>query len=111
MNEKDIQLKNAVAKRVETVFYMRTVVRPLIVESGLLVGSVTAMCLLISVPNIISNLVTFYNVSFYAPYLASAFLHTALSVQILSILSVVFFAVLTKDIIKNLRHLRKFNFA
>src|SRR4051812_18882917 len=103
MEQKDLQLKNEVLRRVRTVFYIRTVVRPLLVEMILFVGSIIAVCLLVSVPSILANLAHSTTVSHYFSYLVSAFVHTRIAVQILLTLGAAFLALLTKDIIKNLR--------
>ena len=109
--DKDQLLKSEVLKRVRTVFYMRTVVRPLLIEMALFIGSITAISLLVSIPNVLINLSHSPDSSYYLSYLLSAFIHTRVVVQIVLLVATVLFVLLIKDILKNIKYLRKVDFA
>jgi uncharacterized membrane protein YkgB len=86
---------------------MRTVVRPLVIELGLFVASIVAVSFLVSVPNVVSNMVHSQAASQYFTYLFSAFLHTKIVVQIILILAAVLFGLSTREILSNFAWSRK----
>ena len=108
MKEKDIQMKSEVMKRVTSIHYMRTAVRPFLTRTGALLLFIAGTFSLVSVPDVITNLMG-YNGNYFT-YIMDAFVHTNLSVQLILAITSVLFLWVTMDILRNLKHIRKFSF-
>jgi hypothetical protein len=107
MNKKETQLKKDVMQRVHSIYYMRTVVRPLVVELGLFVASIVAVSFLVSVPNVIINAVHYQTAGKCFAYLFNALLHTKLTVQIILLSALILLGLLAKEIFSNFSWSRK----
>jgi hypothetical protein len=103
MNSPEEKLKKEVLSRVRSIYYMRTVVRPFVVELGLFVVSAVAISLLISVPSVIMNMVHSEAVGNYLSYLFSAFVHTKAIVQLTLVASIILMGLLAKEAFGNLK--------
>lgn len=104
MNEKELQMKSEVMKRVKTVHYMRVVVRPFLVKSSLLILSVFGVASLVSVPNVINNMLN--SQADYFTYISGAFFQTRSIVQVTLIFSLALFILWSIDVVKNFKYLR-----
>jgi len=109
MNEKDIQMKSEVMKRVGSIHYMRTTVRPFLARTGALVLFIIGIFSLVSVPDVINNLMGYKGN--YFTYIMEAFVHTNLSVQLILPVTAALFLWVTMDILKNLKNIKKFSFS
>lgn len=109
MTNNDFKMKNDVMNRVKSIYYMRTVVRPLLIKAGLFLVAVIAISSLVSIPNIISNMTQ--SQKDYVSYLFEAFLQTKLVVQVVLVMATIFFALFVQDLIKNLKYLKSIRFS
>ncbi len=105
-----MQLKKEVMQRVKAIHYMRTVVRPLLIEGLLFIAVLIAISSLVSIPNIIINISHSPKLSSYFTFLYEAFVHTQLIVQLMLVVAIALFALLAADIIKNFRYAFKLTF-
>lgn len=103
MSNKDTQLKVDVLVRVKSIYYMRTVVRPLLVKVGLFVVSVVSLCLLVSVPHVLENISQ--SQLDILTYLLNAFVATKLAVQLTLVAVAILFFLIIPDVLKNVKYL------
>jgi len=104
MNEKDLQMKSEVMKRVKSVHYLRVVVRPFLVKSTLLFLSMTGVASLVSVPNVINNM--FNSKIDYFTYILQAFYQTRFTVQFILVVSIILSVWWLFDVVKNFKYIR-----
>ena len=104
MNEKDLQMKSEVMKRVKSVHYLRVVVRPFLVKSTLLVLSMVGVASLVSVPNVINNM--FNSKIDYFTYILQAFYQTRFTVQFILVVSIILSVWWLFDVVKNFKYIR-----
>lgn len=105
MNEqlKMDQMKREVMGRVKTVYRIRQLTKPLVIEVALLVLSLGALSFMVSIPHVIANLSLLPALPQYILYLAQAFLKTQFAVQLSLVTMVVLFLLLVRDIALNLK--------
>ena len=104
MNEKDLQMKSEVMKRVKSVHYLRVVIRPFLVKSTLLVLSMAGVASLVSVPNVINNM--FNSKIDYFTYILQAFYQTRFTVQFILVVSIILSVWWLFDVVKNFKYIR-----
>jgi hypothetical protein len=98
---KEIELKSNVMKRVRNIHSMRVVIRPLLIELMVIIAATVSLMYLVSVPNVLKNMSNLSGPGHYLKYLFEAFLHTEFVVQIfiaIAILGAIFFVI---NLIKN----------
>ncbi len=98
------QLKREVMTRVRTVYRIRQITKPLVIEIALLVASLVAVSFMVSIPNIVANLSLLPAWYQYGFYLTQAFFQTQFAVQLSVVAMTVIFILLVRDIVRNLRY-------
>ena len=108
MNEQELQMKSEVMKRVKSIHYMRTVVRPFLVKSVLLVLFVSGIASLVSISSVISNMVN--SPTNYFAYIFESFLQTGALVQMMLVVFGAIFILWMVDVIKGLKNITNLKF-
>jgi hypothetical protein len=102
-HQKEINMQREIMGRVRTIYYMRTVMRPLFVELGLFVAALLYIGFLVSIPNVIANTLS-QGILHSISYLLSAFLHTRVLVQVMFAGTLILLILMVRDILKNFAH-------
>ena len=104
MNQRDIQLKADVMRRVWAVYHMRRISDSFLFKSGFLAATAAMLVFMVSVPHVIMNIYSLQSTMQYEPFLWHAFWHTSLAVQGLIVLLVTSSILVVRDIFRNIRN-------
>jgi hypothetical protein len=96
------QLKMDIMRRIERVYFMRSVVRPFVLECIALSALIGSTAFFVSLPNIILNAHSEVSVSGFIKFLFSAFLNTELSVQVITVAAGVVVILVARDTVVGL---------
>lgn len=100
MSTENKHLKGRIMRRVYIVSFLRQFLSPFLFRGVVLFMFITLGNVLVSVPNVISNISIFTNVNSVIFFLLDAFLHTEFLVQMVLVSSVVLTVWLFKDFLR-----------
>lgn len=99
------QLTDDIMRRVRFIHGVRMLMSPGMIRAAVFLASVVATIALVSVPHVISNM-SHLAVNAYAAYLADAYVHTSLGVQVALVLASAAALWFVADIVRNARYSR-----
>lgn len=108
MDERDIQLKIDIMRRVRTVHGLRLFLSPQMIKALVFLASSVSFLFMVSIVHCIENISRMPSAAAYAQYLLSAFVKTSFSVQSAVILALAAGAWLMRDIIHTWSSRRSF---
>lgn len=109
--DREQQIKIEVMKRVRLIHRIQTIFNPLAIEVTLFFVAIVLLNIFVSVPNVIANIWHLPSAAQYGSYIASAFLHTRVIVQLVVLLASISLIFLAWGVIKNLKNLAGRRFA
>jgi len=104
------QLTEDVMRRVRFIHTLRILLSPAMVKSVVLLASIVATILLVSIPHCIANMSHLSGLMAYSSYIAGAYVHTNFVVQAVIVLAFAAGAWLAGDIARNLSYSRFLRF-
>jgi hypothetical protein len=99
MEQESEQFKNEIMRRIEREYFLRTFVRPFVIECALLGGVITGSAFFVSIKTIVTNAYSTESVSDIMRYFWLAFSHTERSVQIMAVAALVLAGLIIRDTI------------
>jgi hypothetical protein len=91
------QLKNNIMRRIDRVYFVRSFVKPFVFECAALSALIGSTAFFVSLPNIISNAHGEGTVTGLIRFIFQAFKNTELSVQVISVATVVVVILVARD--------------
>lgn len=97
MEQESEQFKKEIMRRIEREYFMRTFVRPFVIECALLSGVITGSAFFVSIKTIVTNAYSSESASEIMRYFWLAFSHTERSVQIMAVAALVLAGLIARD--------------
>lgn len=103
MNTREQQLTEDIMRRVRFIHGLRVLMSPSMIRAAVFLASLVSTIFLVSIPHVLSNM-SHLAVRAYAAYLADAYTHTSLSVQVAVVLAAAAALWFVGDIARNVRY-------
>lgn len=103
MTKEEQILKNEIMMRVRFVYGVRALPRVFVPKLALLASLVAVAGFFVSMPHVFANMPSLFDIQNFAQFFVSAFLNTKLTIQLVSLGTLVVLGLMVRDIMKVFR--------
>lgn len=98
MTQEELILKENVMKRVRFIYMAKRVATPLVAKFAVLTGLVSFASLFVSMPHVLQNMPSLFEVERVTRFFTAAFLNTKLAIQVIALGTIVVTCYMLRDI-------------
>ncbi len=96
-------------RRVYTIYILKSVLRPLIIELAVVAAFIGVAALYVSLPNVVANALTLHGLKALSTFFIQAFIHTDIGIQALSLSILILIVFFVGDSLRRISRVRAYS--